>query len=215
MSPGAVPWEDPEVPFPANLGLAWWDSLTRPHTFYRRVDWSGPLSRPVLYWLLVWIAAGMVSLLWTPAEFEAAAAALLGENSAIGGEGLRLLSFFLTPFAALLTLAAGAVVHHALAVALAPAHRSIHATTRVVSYAAAPVLLLAVPVPGVLGMPWTLACWAWTAALLAAGFREAHEVSTPRALAIALLPAATLALLVVVALFVLAALLAALRELPI
>lgn len=214
MTGPPLPWEDEAVPFPANLGLTWWLTLARPRAAYRSVDWDGPLSRPVLYWLLVWIAAGAVSLLWVPAEFDAVTAALFGEGSGFGGRELQLLSFFLTPFAALLTLAVGAVVHHALAVALAPSHRSLRATGRVLCYAAAPVLLLAIPVPGVVGLPWTLGCWTWAAVLLVVGFREAHHASMPRATAIALLPAVTVAVLTLVALFVLAAVLTVLPELP-
>jgi hypothetical protein len=212
---GRIPWEHPDVAFPANIGLTWWDSLTKPEAFFRSVNWDGPLARPVLYWLLVWIVAGLLSLLWDPAELESLSVALLGEEGAIDGRLLQLLSFFLTPFVALAALALATVLHHAAALMLAPDRRGVEATARVVCYASGPMVLASLPVPWVLGWFWSAAVWAWTVVLLIYGFREAHRAATGRAAGIVLLPAVVVGVFFVFLALALAAVLASLPELPV
>jgi hypothetical protein len=209
-----VPWEDGELSFPANLGLNWWESITGPGRFFRGVDWDGPFSRPILYWLLVWIAAGAVSLLWAPAELEALATVLGGEG--VGdGRLLQLLNFFLSPFAALLTLAVAMVLHHLAALLLAPERRGIEATGRVVCYAGGPMILSSIPVPWVLDWFVTVIVWAWVCMLLVLGFREAHRTSTARAGGIVAIPVLVVGVVMVLLILLLAAILASIPGLPI
>lgn len=209
-----VPWEDDEFSFPANFGLTWWESLTRPVRCFHGVDWEGPLSRPLLYWLLVWIVAAAVSLLWTPTEMEALSAAL-GDEIAMDGGLLQLLSFFLTPFVALVSLAVAMALHHLAALLLAPERRGIEATGRVVCYASGPLVLASLPAPWPLDWFVMIAVWTWLVTLLVIGFREAHRTSTARAGGIVAIPALVVGFLTVVLLLGLAAIMASLPELAV
>jgi hypothetical protein len=214
VNPHRVPWEDPEVSFPANLGLAWWESLTRPAAFYARVDGNASLSRPILYWLLLWVAAGMLSLLWAPPDLEGLLVTVFGEGAAPDTREFQLFSFFLSPFVALAVLGAGTLVHHGVAVAVAARHGRMADTARVVCYAVSPIVLAALPVPRFLGPFWSLGVAAWTAALLVSGFRHAHATSTGRALVIALLPGAVVLSLAVLVTVAMVAVMSTLPDLP-
>lgn len=209
-----VPWEDGKVSFPANFGLTWWESLTRPGRFFSDVDWDGPLSRPILYWLLIWITAAALSLLWAPAELEAVAAAL-GAEGGVDGRLLQLLNFFLSPFVALVTLAVAMALHHMASLLLAPERRGIEATGRVVCYAGGPLVLTSLPVPWLLDWAVTIAVWAWIVTLLVAGFRKAHRTSIGRAGAIVAIPLAIVVFMSLILLLGLAAVLARFPELPV
>lgn len=200
-----VPWEDGTVPFPANVGLTWWESLVRPGRLFRHVDWDGPVSRPLLYWLLVWIAAGAVGLLWTPPELASLSEAL-GPEAGADGRLLQLLNFFISPFAALVALAFAMVLHHLAALLLAPDRRGIEATGRVICYAGGPLILSALPAPWMLDWVVTVAVWVWMVTLLVLGFREAHRTSTARAGAIVAIPALVIGLLAVLVVLALATL---------
>lgn len=214
MNPLRVPWEDPDVSFPANLGLAWWESLTRPAAFYARVDGNAPLSRPILYWLLLWVVAGMLGLLWAPPDLEGLLATVFGEWAGPDMREVQLFSFFLSPFVALAALGVGTLAHHGVAVAVAVRHGKVADTARVVCYAVSPIVLLALPVPRLLGLFWSLGVGAWTAALLVIGFRRMHATSTGRALVIALLPGAIALSLAVLVTVALVAVLSTVPELP-
>lgn len=207
-----VPWEDGEVQFPANLGLTWWGTLTRPGPFFRDVDWDGPFSRPLLYWLLLWIASAAVSLLWTPAEVTALSAALFGDGG-VDVRLLQLLNFFLSPFVALLVLAFAVGFHHAVVLLLAPERRGADATGRVVCYSGGPLILTSLPVPWMIDWFVTIAVWAWVVTLLVIGFREAHRTSTARAGSIVAIPVLVAGFLAVMSILGLAAILASLPEL--
>jgi hypothetical protein len=209
---GRVPWEDNAVPFPANIGLTWWESLVRPASFFGRVDWDGPMSRPLLYWLLAWILAGAIGLLWAPAELEALSLAL-GLEAAADGRLVQLLNFFVSPFAALGALAVAMVLHHLPALLLAPDRRGIDATGRVVCYTGGPLILASIPAPWLLDWLLTMAVWVWIVTLLVLGFRQAHRTSTPRAVAIVAIPVVVMGALAAMTVLILAAVLASLPEL--
>ena len=199
-APGYVPWEDPTVPFPANLGLTWWDCLVSPDLFFDRVDWEGPLSRPLLYFLLVAILASLFGLFW-----------FLWDPWGFADEGglatqMELLGFFLTPFFVLAMLGIGTAMTHLFAVLLAPRHRSMRATATVLCYAAGIGLLTALLPPAFgYGDPFSgaastgylavylgvaFAVQVWHLFVLVMGVRRAHSTSTGRAVAIVLLPVA-------------------------
>ncbi len=214
MTMGPIAWEDPGEPFPANLGLTWWRSITAPGDFFRSVAWSGPFGRPVLYWLLVWVIAGALALLWPAADVEAAYGILFGSGGEIDGRLLQLLNFFLTPFAALLTLGAGSACLHLFAMILAPEHRGIRATARALCYSGGPLVLASLPMPWFLSWLWSPAVWVLSVALLVLGQREAHHVTTGRAVAIVLFPAAIAGTLLVLLGLLVAFLLATLPEVP-
>ena len=198
-APGAVAWEDSAVPFPANLGVTWWDCLVSPDLFFDRVDWEGSFARPLLYYLLLAVLGGLLSLFWF----------LWGPWGATSEPGLaaerEALGFFLGPFLMLVALVVGAAIMHLFSVLLAPAHRGIRATATVICYAAGVGLLTsALPpvfaygglIPGVPGGYLVLyaslafAVQIWHLFILVMGVRRAHSTSTARAAAIVLLPVA-------------------------
>ena len=207
-----VPWEDEQLSFPANLGLTWWASLTTPRRFFRQVDWEGPFSRPLLYWLLLWIVTGALGLLWVSPELEALST-VLGEQGSVDSRLVQLLNFFMSPFAALAALAIGMVLHHLAALLLAPERRGIDATGRVICYAAGPLVVTPFPVPWMLDWLVTVAVWVWVATILVLGFREAHRTTTGRAGGIVAIPVVVLGLFTVLLVLGLAAILASLPEL--
>jgi hypothetical protein len=219
-----IPWEDGAVPFPANLGLTWWECLVSPTRFFERVEWEGSFSRPLLYFLITAIVASLLGLFWFA----------WGPWIGAGGFGLplevQLLSFFITPFAVLAGLAAMTLVQHLFVLMLAPGRRRLGATGRVLCYASGiglvtgavpPAIGPAGPMPGVAGLLYLLlylalviAVEAWYVVVMVLGIRQAHDVSTGRAAAIVLLPIAVGLFLTGVLVFVAIAL-TALAELPV
>jgi hypothetical protein len=220
---GPIAWEGESEPFPANLGLTWWECLTTPDRFFSRVSWDGPFSRPLLYFLIMAVLASLIGLFWF-VWGPWGAAEELGLTLQI-----QLLSFFLTPFAVLVGLGVITLVQHLFVLILAPDRRSIGATATVLCYATGvglasailpPALGLAGAVPGVFGATYFVlsimlhvAVQAWYVIVVVIGLRYAHSVSTGRAAAIVLLPMA-IGLVLLVAL-VTAMTVVTLMELPI
>ena len=218
-----VPWEDESVPFPANLGLTWWDCLVSPDRFFSHVAWEKPFARPLLYYLILSILGGLLGLfwfVWSPwgtAEY-------LGLTIE-----LQLLSFFLMPFALLLALGLIALMQHLFVVLLVPDRRGFGATATVLCYGSGVGLLKAVLPPalgltrsvgGVFGAPYLvlyvvlmMAVLAWYVVVVVIGVRRAHSTTTGRAAAIVLLPMA-IGLVLAVALIIMAIALLTLADLP-
>jgi hypothetical protein len=222
--PGPIAWEDGETPFPANLALTWWECLGSPQRFFSRVSWSEPFSRPLLYFLVVGILAAALGLFWF----------VWGPWGAAEEYGLtlevRLLSFFLTPFALLVALGLISLALHLFVLLLAPDRRGLGATATVLCYGSGVGLVSAVlpPAIGLVGPPpglfraaylvlyvsLTLAVQVWYVAVLVIGIRKAHSVTTGRAAAIVLLPLA-IGLILTVVLVMVAVALVALADLPV
>lgn len=221
---GPVAWEDESESFPANLALTWWECLVSPDRFFCRVSWEGPFSRPLLYFLMVAIMAALLGLfwfVWSP----------WGGTEYFGVTlEFQLLSFFLTPFALLLSLGLISLAQHLLVVLLAPERQGLGATATVLCYASGVGLVKAF-VPPALGMAGFASgalrtsyllfyvtlfavVLAWYVIVQMAGLREAHSITTGRAAAIVLLPMAIgLVLTVVLAVVVVA--LGVLADLPV
>jgi hypothetical protein len=219
-----VPWEDGSVPFPANLGLTWWDCLVSPDRFFARVSWETPFARPLLYYLILTILAGLLGLFWFVWGPWGAA-----EELGFTLE-LQLLGFFLTPFAVLLALGFVLLVQHLFVVLLAPGRRGLAATATVLCYASGvglvtaalpPALGFTGPVPGILGATYlvvyfmiAVAAQTWSVVVLVIGLRRAHSTTTGRAAAIVLLPVA-IGLVFAVTLVIVAITLLTLADFPI
>lgn len=194
-------WEEGRLSSPAGMARTWWESLTRPTAFFERVDFAGSLARPVLYFLVVSIAASLLAVLAALGGMDRAALDFFTEQYGVDARGVLVLGFFLSPFYALIGLGLASVVLHSFATLLAPDHGGLKATTRVVCYGAAPGVFAWVPyVGGVVALAW----WAF---LLAKGFRRAHSATPGRAAAIVLVPG-ILALLAVVLLVIVLTMLA-------
>lgn len=218
-----VAWEDDAVPFPANLGLTWWDCLTSPARFFARVSWEGTFARPLLYYLIVAVLGALLGLFWF----------VWGPWGAAGQLGLtlqwQLLSFFLAPFAMLLALGVASAVQHLFVLMLVPVHRTLRTTATVLCYSSGVGLLLAALPPafglgatprGLFGSFYVvvyltvgIAVQLWYVAVLVRGMRQAHATTTGRALAIVVLPI-VLVFGLALGLAIVAAALVALAELP-
>ena len=221
---GSIAWEDESAAFPANVGLTWWECLTSPDSFFGRVSWEGPFSRPLLYFLIVAIMAGLLSLFWF-AWGPWGAAGQFG----VGLE-IQLLSFFLTPFVVLLALAIMALGQHLFVMLLVPGRRGLGATAKVLCYGAGVGLVTALlpppigsvgPAPGVLRaiyvasyVAFIIAAQVWYIVVLVTGMKHAHSTTTGRALAVVLLPAG-IGLLLAVVLTVVAMTMIALSGIPV
>lgn len=219
-----VAWEDESERFPANLAVTWWECLVSPDRFFRRVSWEGPFSRPLLYFLIVAVLAGLLGLFWFAWSPWGAV-----EHFGLTLE-LQLLSFFLTPFALLLSLGLVSLAQHLFVVLMAPQRRGLGATATVLCYASGVGLVKAFVPPalgfagfasGVFQVSYLVfyvtlfaAVLAWYVMVQVAGLRQAHSITTGRAAAIVLLPMAIgLVLTVVLAMVVIA--LGMLADLPI
>ena len=219
-----VPWEDESVPFPANFGLTWWDCLVSPDRFFTRVAWETSFVRPLLYYLILTILAGLLGLFWFVWSPWGAA-----EQLGLTLE-LQLLSFFVTPFALLLALGLIALMQHLFVVLLVPDRRGLGATATVLCYGSGVGLLKAVLPPalgltgsvgGVFGATYLVlyvmlmvAVLAWYVVVVVIGVRRAHSTTTGRAAAVVLLPMA-IGLVVALALISVAIALLTLADFPV
>lgn len=172
-----VPWEDPSLGFPLDAWRSWRESLFEPTAFFRRIDHDGALSRPVLYFLLVSVLGAFFHLLWQAYLY----APLTGDAGMYGG-GFYVVQFFATPFAVLFFLGVQTLILHLFVLMLAPEHRSMGSTARVICYASGPAVLAAVPLLG------SLVAGIWGLVLQVVGIREAHRTSTGRAAVVVLAP---------------------------
>ncbi len=177
-------WEDQTVAFPESLVRTWRASVLEPTRFFARVPWDAPIARPVLYFLIVTVAAAFFTLWWNALGLAATLPFTLPAVD-VGGRGASaLIEFFMSPFVALVGLLIWTLVLHFFALFLAPERRGLGATARAVCYAAGPAVFSIVPLLG------PLVGGVWTLVLEVFGIRAAHRVTTGRAAAIVLLPLA-------------------------
>ena len=200
MSTERTAWEDPSVPFPSNFASSWWESLTRPASFYGRLGWDDPVSRPLLYFLIATVGGAAFSLVWrlvgvggalsealleSTAEMAGDSGGLAAELLAISGQETTadlVLDFFLEPFVQLTVLLISVLVVHLFVAILASERRGLGATLRLACYAGGPALLTIVPFVG------ATVAWVWSIVLTVIGVSAAHRTSVGRATAIVLLP---------------------------
>ncbi len=205
-----VAWEDPTVPFPANLVRSWKNILVAPPRFFPRVPFDNPLARPILFYLIVVIVAAFLSLIVTatlgvPEGFEEALGTYdLGVEMSAGA--VALLTFFVTPFLLLFGLLINSLVIHLFVALLIRERRTMGATTRVLCYAIAPYPIAVIPIIG------PLISIIWITVLLILGLRDAHRTTTGRAAAAVLIPLAILTILVILYLVLVFALLLSVAE---
>ena len=203
-----IPWEDPEVGFPEDLGRTWIESLTAPVSFFRRLEPEAPLARAVLYFLIMAVGAALFSLLWGLAgsapDLPPEAAAVLD----LDPRGIQLFGFFLSPFANLILLGLASVSVHLCVRLLTDSSHQFLATTRVICYASGPALLTIIPWAG------EIAGWIGSAILLTIGIREVHGTTTGRATLTVLFPVLLAVLLTALAWLFVLAVFASLGDLP-
>lgn len=169
-----VPWEDPEFRFGAAAWRTWRESLLEPGRFFGRVRARGTVLRPLLYYLLVTVAASAATLVWEDRGLtlgQWVGYVQMGESTAAGPA----VSLALVPVVALVAALTLTVVFHLGALMVAPERRGMGATARVVCYAAGPSLLAVVPLLG------TAVGAVWSVVLQVIGLREVHRTTLPRA----------------------------------
>ena len=189
-------WEDPAVPFPANLIETWRLSVLKPGAFFAGGPFESAAVRPILYYLLISVLAAALSLAWgalLPApvpgpEFVGTLAEIMNiplpDGADTAGSTGRLAGFFLAPFWAVLSLVIASLLLHVFVLLLVPGRGSLTATVRTVCYACGPGVFAIIPFVG------GLVAWIWGAVLTVIGLREAHGTTTGRALAAWLLAVA-------------------------
>lgn len=185
-------WGDPGRPFGARLVRTWRESLFEPTAFFRRVRRDSSLSDPLLYFLLVTVVGAFFSLWWdavgvAPGGWDGVPA--LGLGTEVGGAGVAVVGFFISPFAALIGLALWTLMLHLFVVVLVPERRPLGSTARLLCYSAGPGVLAAVPILG------SLVGAVWMTVLQIVGVREVHGATTGRAAAAVLAPLGILLLL--------------------
>lgn len=176
---GLVPWEDPEGWVFGGLLTTWKECLFEPERFFAALDHQKPLVRPLLYYLLITVVSGFLSLLWQT-MFQSMIG--LPGGSQQGGVDL-LLSFFLTPFVFLFCLLiGGALVHLSVTIVARDEMRPTDATYRVLCYGSSPLLLGIIPIAGSVLAP------AWSLVVTVLGVKEVHRTNTGRAVIAVLAP---------------------------
>ena len=203
-----VPWEDPEVGFPEDLGRTWIESITSPVSFFQRMEPEAPLARAVLYFLIMAVGASLFSLLWGLAGSAPELPPQAADVMDLDPRGIQLFGFFLSPFANLILLGLAAVSVHLFVRLLTDSSRPLLATTRVICYASGPALFTLVPWAG------EIAGWIGSAILLTIGIREVHGTTTGRATLTVLFPFMLAMLLVGLAWLFVLAVFASLGHLP-
>lgn len=203
-----IPWEDPEVGFPEDLGRTWIESITSPVSFFQRMEPEAPLARAVLYFLIMAVGAALFSLLWGLAGSAPELPPQAADVIDLDPRGIQLFGFFLSPFANLILLGLAAVSVHLFVRLLTDSSRTLLATTRVICYASGPALFTLVPWAG------EIAGWIGSAILLTIGIREVHGTTTGRATLTVLIPFMLAMLLVGLAWLFVLAVFASLGHLP-
>jgi hypothetical protein len=178
------PWEDGGRSFPGNFLDTVVRSCFRPAEFFSGVPWEDAAARPLLYYLLVSIIAGLFGLWWTAAfaaigtPFPPSSDPLFEPLLGMSPAGQALFGFFITPFAAMVTLVLWAGLLHLLTLVLARDRRGFRATVRSVCYGSGPALLTVIPwVGGLVGFLWSLV-------LTGIGIARAHRTTGGTAAAI-------------------------------
>lgn len=198
---GPTAWEDASVPFPRNLVETWTESLFRPVALFGRLSLDDSLLRPVLYLILVSVAGAFLDLLSAVVGLRAPVGEALREvyglEVAVRSGQLELVSFFASPFSALLLLLIGTLVVHVFVRLLVSDARRMGATARILCYAWGPgvfgFLGAAGGLPGLLA---SLVVTAWLFGLVAVGVREVHRTRTGRAVLVVVAPLLLLGLLI-------------------
>ena len=203
-----IPWEDPAVGFPEDLGRTWIESLTAPVSFFRSLEPDAPLARAVLYFLLMAVGAALFSLLWGLAGSAPELPPPAADVMDLDPRGIQLFGFFLSPFANLILLGLASISVHLFVRLLTDSNHQLLATTRVICYASGPALFTIIPWAG------EIAGWIGSAILLAIGIREVHHTTTGRATLTVLIPFLLAVLLTGLAWLFVLAVFASLGDLP-
>jgi len=181
-------WEDEKEAFPQDFIDTWRRSMLEPTLFFRGVTNKEQVGRAVLYFVVIVVVTAFFNLCWELLlpVFEASNAVkgiwIFGRKAtevfAQAGRipAAAVLNFFLAPFAATVGLLLWTGLLHLPLRMFHKERQSLKMTLRIVSYAAGPSVLAVVPIIGsTVGGVWSLV-------LTVIGIREAHGMSTRKAL---------------------------------
>ncbi|UCE18150.1 MAG: YIP1 family protein [Gemmatimonadota bacterium] len=187
-SHGYSPWDDR-----ANRGFfralfeTWVESIFRPTKFFAAMPLKGGYGGPLLYGFIVGEIAVLFSLFWQGIFMMMGT---FGERydqlEAMGlsmGMVALVIGALLSPVFIIMGYFITAAILHLCLFIVGGARRDFEATFRVICYAAGANLFNIIPFCGWLG------AWLWNTLLNIIGVREAHEISTGRALLAYSLPA--------------------------
>ena len=181
-------WEDEKEAFPQNFIDTWRRSMLEPTLFFRGVTNKEQVGRAVLYFVVIIVVTALFNLCWelllpvSEASNAVKGIWIFGRKAtevfAQAGRipAAAVLNFFLAPFAATVGLLLWTALLHLPLRMFHKERQSLKTTLRIVSYAAGPSVLAVVPIIGsTVGGVWSLV-------LTVIGIREAHSMSTRKAL---------------------------------
>lgn len=186
----AFPWP-PRAgePVVAAFVRTWRRSVLEPVRFFGGLPPGGGLAAPLLYYLVVGVAAAGIGLFWRSVfalAAEAVADLAFGFTPRAPVGWLDVASFLLAPILLAVTLALVAGLLHISLWVLGGARKGLRRTFHALCFTNGPALFAVVPLLGA----WVGAVWALVLVVIA--LREAHEIETWRAVAALLLPLALL-----------------------
>ena len=185
-SHGYSPWDDrSNIGFFRALFDTWVESIFHPTKFFSSMPVKGGYGGPLLYGFVVGEIAVLFGLFWQGMFMMMGT---LGEmydqfEAMRMGMASLVIAVLLSPVFVIIGYFIAAAVLHLCLFIVGGARRDFEATFRVICYAAGANLFNVIPFCG------GLVAWLWNATLNVIGVREAHEISTSRALLAYCLPA--------------------------
>lgn len=192
--PAGIPWETRLSEDP--LGATWqtWrESVFSPDSFFRALPPRGGWLPALGYLVLFSIIGAFFSLIWSLAFSGIAVRAGEGAEAGLSPVAEAFLSFFITPFAAVLGVFLIGGLYHLLLMLMNAASGGYRGTVRVLCYAAGPVVFGIVPILG------NLVATVWWVVLAIVGLRNVHRTETWKAAVAVLVPVALLMLITIFA----------------
>lgn len=178
-------WEDrANLGFLRGLSQTLSDATLRPSEFFRRTLPTGNIGSALLFALLVWMTAGLISLFWQSQMMDSfpLLERLEREFSLEFGREQYGLYVLVLPFWMTLVIFVSAAIFHVCLLLVGSGRSGWEATFRALCYSFGPQLLSVLPVcGGIIAMFWQLS-------IVLTGWREFHQSSTPRVALAAFLP---------------------------
>jgi len=192
--PVGVPWETrlSEDPLGATWD-SWRESMFNPDAFFRALPPRGSFLPAIGYLVLLSVIGAFFSLMWSLVFSGVAVRAGAAAEAGLSPVAEAFLTFFITPFAAVLGVFLIGGLYHLLLMLMDGAGGGYRGTVRVLCYSAGPAVFGIVPILGsVVGTVW------WVV-LAIVGLRNVHRIETWKAAVAVLVPVVLLVLLTVLA----------------
>lgn len=180
------PWDDRvRVGFFRGFVDTWVESVFHPTKFFAAMPVEGGYGGPLLYGFIVGEIGLLFGLFWEGLFMMMGALGERGQQLEAMGVSAAVLAMgaLLSPLFVVIGYFLASGVLHLCLLLVGGARRDFEATFRVVCYAAGANLFNVLPLCG------GLVAWLWNAVLNVIGIREAHEISSGKALLAYCLPA--------------------------